>query len=210
MAAAIVFSIPHLKAKILYEFRGIQSPLVGTLGGARYVRAATSDNGSTFTARHLARAQREHRGWVAWQWMHGTRPCAGACPLAGFAFTGIARARTDCADHPFWAEPFPIPQEGAREMAQLQSRLRADSSDVLLEEFWCAIVQRRSFRVYGGRASRSLGRLRPRAWGPCGIDLSVSMSRQTLLSIASAECSPDEQPDPWSTQREIVRHILAH
>ena len=209
MAAAIVFSIPHLKSKILYEFRGLQSPLVCTLGGARYTRAATSDNGSTFTARHVMKAHQEHRGWVAWQWMHGGRPCAGACPVAGFAFAGTAE-RSDCADHPFWTEPFPIPQEGTRGMAPMQSRLRADSSDVLLEDFWCEVVQRRSFRVHGGRASRNLGRLRPRAWGPCGVDLSVSMSRQTLLSIAATECPPDEQPNPWLTQREIVRHILAH
>ncbi len=210
MAGAVVFNIPHLKAKILYEFGGLQAPIARLLGGRRYRRAARSDKGSTFSERRIAKARTDHLEWVVWHWMPSYRECQCPSIPAGAQLMSASPMCSECADHPFWTAPFPILDSGPHAVAPLQARLRADISDILLEDCWCETMRSRSYRAFGGHASRCLGRSRPRAWGPCGIDLSVAMPRTTLLSIAGVECASGEQPGARLTKAQIVRHILSH
>jgi hypothetical protein len=196
-AGRTVFNIPHLKAKIFYEFGGIQHP-ISLLLGLPYECAKTkyeATSGSVFARVDVAIAVLEHSKWTA---------------DVSYAAVGLPY---ECAHRLCWDPTFP---GEICDQAHMQARARADVSDVLLQMAW------RYGHVYDweqrfhGEWLRAYNdtfdgrRDYPRAWDSCGIGLSVSMPKARLLEIAAGECPPDEQPGPSLTEPEIVRHILKH
>lgn len=195
---AIVYSIPHLKAMILYKFGGLQHPVTPFLGGVRYDRARHNPaEPSVFAVYELAAALADHASWTV-----------------DTSYASIGRPY-ECAEMDCWAPSFP---GHICDQALLQGRTRADLSDVLLQMAWrggpapnwehpdlCLTGEMDYHDTFEG------SRLwLPRAWDVCGIGLSLSMPRTALLAIALTECPPDAQPDPCLSKADIVRHILKH